>query len=131
MQNDSWTEGTGTPATPTTTGITFSTLPSFTGAGDEALGTFSFSGGTSGTAAYTLSLTSGFDADATAGNLVSFRLFADDNAVSYLSDSRSFGTTGFRPLLTVVAVPEPGTLSLLAAGAALLVAARRRRKHQR
>jgi hypothetical protein len=127
MQNDSWTEGTGTPAAPTTTGITFSTLPSFTSAGDEALGTFSFGGGTSGTAAYTLSLTSGFDADATAGNLVSFRLFAADSAVSYLFDSRSFGTTGFRPLLTVVAVPEPGALSLLATGAALLLGARCRR----
>ena len=132
MQNDSWTEGSGTPAAPTTTGITYTSLTgTFIGASDEALGSFSFAGGTSGTAAYSLSLTPGFDADATTGNLVSFRLFADDNAVSYLSDSRSFGTTGFRPLLTVVAVPEPGTLSLLAAGAALLVAARRRRKHQR
>ena len=128
MQNDSWTEGAGTPAAPTTTGITFSTLPSFTGAGDEALGTFSFAGGTSGTAAYTLSLTSGFDADATAGNLVSFRLFAADSAVSYLFDSRSFGTTGFRPLLTIVAVPEPGALSLLATGVAMLLGAKCRRR---
>jgi len=128
MQNDSWTEGAGTPAAPTTTGITFSTLPSFTGAGDEALGTFSFVGGTSGTAAYNLSLTSGFDADATAGNLVSFRLFAADSAVSYLFDSRSFGTTGFRPLLTIVAVPEPGALSLLATGVAMLLGAKCRRR---
>jgi len=127
MQNDSWTEGTGTPAAPTITGITFSTLPSFTSAGDEALGTFSFAGGTSGTAAYNLALTSGFDADATAGSLVSFRLFAADSAVSYLSDSRSFGTSGFRPLLTVVVVPEPGVLSLLATGAALVLGARCRR----
>jgi len=46
MQNDSWTEGTGTPAAPTTTGITYSSLPSYTGAGDESLGTFSFNGDT-------------------------------------------------------------------------------------
>ena len=118
MQNDSWTEGTGTPAAPTTTGITFSSLPSFTSAGDESLGTFSFAGGTSGTATYTLSLTPGFLADASAGNLVSFRLFAADSAVSYLFDSRSFGTASARPLLTVVAVPEPGALPLLAVGAA-------------
>jgi hypothetical protein len=128
MQNDSWTEGSGTPAAPTTTGITYNSLTgTFIGAGDEALGTFSFAGGTSGTAAYNLSLTSGFDADATAGNLVSFRLFAADTAVSYLFDSRSFGTTGFRPLLTVVAVPEPGSLALLATGAAFLLGARCRR----
>lgn len=118
MQNDSWAEGSGTPISPTTTGITFSTLPSFTSAGDEALGLFSFAGGTSGTAAYNLNLTSGFDADATAGSLVSLRLFAADSAVSYLFDSRSFGTTSVRPLLTVVAVPEPGSLAL---GLAVLV----------
>jgi len=128
MQNDSWTEGSGTPAAQTTTGITYTSLTgTIIGGGDEALGTFSFAGGTSGTAPYTLSLTSGFDADATAGNLVSFRLFAADSAVSYLFDSRSFGTTAFRPLLTVVAVPEPGSLALLATGAALLLGARCRR----
>jgi len=131
MQNDSWTEGAGTPAAPTTTGITYSSLPSYTGAGDESIGTFSFNGATSGSTAYTLSLTSGFLADASAGDLVSFRLFAADSLVSYLFDSRSFGTTSARPLLTVVAVPEPAALPLLAVGAALLFGAKRcRRKHQ-
>ena len=128
MHNDAWTEGTGTPATPTTVGITFSTLPSFTGAGDETLGTFSFGGGTSSTAVYSLILTPGFDSDATAGGLVSFRLFAADSAISYLFDSRTFGIASARPLLSVVAVPEPGSLSLLVAGAALLIGARCRRK---
>lgn len=132
LQNDSWTEGTGNPNTPTAIGITYSSLPSFTSAGDESLGTFSFAGGTSGAATYTLSLTPGFLTDASAGNLVGFRLFAADNAVSYLFDSRSFGTTSARPLLTVVAVPEPAAVPLLAVGAALLVGAKRcRRKHQK
>jgi hypothetical protein len=120
MQNDSWSESAGTPATPATTGITFSTLSSFTGAGDESLGTFSFGGATSGSAAYSLSLTPGFFADAEAGNLVSLRLFAADTTVSYLFDSRNFGTASARPLLSVVAVPEPGVLSLLGLGTVLL-----------
>jgi hypothetical protein len=128
MQNDSWVEGTGTPSAPTTTGITFSSLPSFLSAGDESLGTFSFAGGTSGSSAYTLSLTSGFQADAAAGNLVSLRLFAADSTLSYLSDSRSFGTAGARPVLSIVVVPEPTALSLLAVGAPLLLAARRWRR---
>jgi len=129
MQNNSWTEGTGTPTTPTTTGITFSSLPSFTSPSDESLGTFSFAGGTSGTATYTLGLTPDFLADASAGNVVSFRLFAADSMVSYLFNSRSFGTTAARPLLTIVAVPEPGALSLLVASAVFLCGARCR--HQK
>jgi hypothetical protein len=110
---------------PTTTGITFSTLPSFLSAGDESLGTFSFPGGTNGVATYLLPLVAGFDADATAGNLVSFHLFAADSSVSYLFDSRSFNTASARPLLTVVAVPEPTTLAVLVLGAPLLIATRR------
>jgi hypothetical protein len=131
MQNDSWTEGTGTPAAPTTTGITYSSLPSYTSAGDESLGTFSFNGATSGSAAYTLGLTPGFSADVEAGSLVSLRMFAADTTVSYLLDSRNFGTASARPILTVVAVPEPAALALVAVGAALLFGAKRcRRKHQ-
>ena len=126
MQNDSWIEGSGTPASPTTTGITYSTLPSFISVGDEALGTFSFNGATNGTAAYTLNLTPGFSADAEAGNLVSLHLFAADSAVSYLFDSRNFGTASARPVLSIVAVPEPGALSLVATGGALVIGGSRR-----
>ena len=128
MQNDSWTEGAGTPSAPTTAGITVSSLPSFASAGDESLGSFSFNGAISGAATYALSLTPGFSADALAGNVVSFRLFAADNAVSYLFDSRNFGTASARPLLSIVAVPEPTVLSLLAVGAALVFGARQHRR---
>jgi hypothetical protein len=126
MQNNSWIEGTGTPAVPTTTGITFSSLPSFLGAGDESLGTFSFGGATNGTAAYSLALTSGFSADVLGGGVASFHLFADDTSVSYIFNSRSFGTTSARPLLTIVAVPEPAAISLLAFGVVLLAGKCRR-----
>ena len=37
MQNDSWTEGAGTPSAPATTGVTFATLPSFLSLADENL----------------------------------------------------------------------------------------------
>jgi len=112
MQNDGWTEGTGTPAAPTTTGITFSALSNFVSGADETLGTFSFNGATSGNFTYSLNLTPLFSADVLSGNNLSLRMFAADNSVSYLSDSRSFGTVSARPLLTITAVPEPGTLSL-------------------
>ena len=112
LQNDSWTEGTGTPQSPTTIGITFSTLNSFLSAGDEALGTFSFNGATSGNTTNTLGLTSSFLADLLAGNEVSLRLSAADSTVSYLFDSRSFSTSSSRPLLTITAIPESGALAV-------------------
>jgi hypothetical protein len=126
MQNDSWVEGAGTPAAPGSTGVTFATLPSFLSAGDEALGTFSFGGGTSGANAYALSLTSGFSADVAAGGLVSLRLSAAGSTIGYVFNSRSFGTTAARPALSITAVPEPA-----ASIALVLLLRRRRRQHGR
>jgi len=114
---------------PGSSGITYSTLSSFTGPNDENLGTFSFVGGTNGTGTYSLTLDSSFLADVTDGNIVSFLLSPEDSSVSYLFDSRSFGTTSARPVLTVIAVPEPGTLSLV--GAATLLFLARRCYHQK
>jgi len=118
MQNDSWTEGTGTPASPSLSGISFSTLNSFLSAGDEALGNFNFNGATSGNVSYTLGLTPSFVADILSGNNVGLRIFAADSVVSGLFDSKSFGTTSARPVLTVSVsvVPEPGSLALGLAG---------------
>ncbi len=124
MQNDSWTEGTGTPGAPTTTGITFSTLNGFLGGADEMLGTFSFNGGTSGSSTYSVNLTPLFSGDILSGSALSLRLFAADNGISYVSDSRNFGTAPARPLLTITAVPEPGTIVVALLGATLLVSRR-------
>jgi hypothetical protein len=126
MQNDSWVEGTGKPTTPTTTGITFAGLPSFISGSDESLGTFSFAGGTSGIATYNLGLTPGFLAVASAGNPTSLRLVAADSTVSYLCNSTNNATAAVRPLLAIVAVPEPQAFSLLAVGAIFLCRVRRR-----
>ena len=121
MQNDSWTEGTGTASTPGASGITFANLQStFLSAGDEPLGTFGFNGATSGTFNYSLGLTPGFTSDVLAGDNLSLRLFAADSSVSGAFSSRSFGTVTNRPLLTIVAVPEPGTTALGGLGLALL-----------
>jgi hypothetical protein len=128
MQNNTWVEGTGTPAAPTTVGITFATLNSFIGAGDEDLGTFAYSGATSGSNSYTLNLTSGFTTNLLAGGPLSFRFLAADSSVSYLFDSRSAGTTANRPVLTVTAVPEPSSIALGVLGVSLLVGWKLRRQ---
>jgi hypothetical protein len=128
MQNDGWVEGTGNPNTPGATGITFSTLSSFLSSADEGLGNFSFNGATSGSFTYSLGLTPSFSADVLSGNMVSLRMFAADNSVSYVSDSRSFSTASARPILTISAVPEPGPLLLGLLGLSLFVGQRQLRR---
>lgn len=117
MQNDSWQEGTGTPSSPGATGVTFSSLQStFISPNDENLGGFTFNGATSGAGIYALGLSPGFLNDIVLGNDVTLRLFAADSAVSGVFSSRNFGTVANRPLLTVVAVPEPATIALISLG---------------
>jgi len=128
MQNNGWTEGTGTPMAPATNGITFSTLSNYVGAGDSSLGTFSFNGATNGTTSYTLNLNSALSEEILNGGTASLRLYAADTAVSFLFDSRSFNTAADRPLLIITAVPEPSVLALSALGVCFLSARRLRRR---
>ena len=131
MQNDSWQEGSGTPSSPGTTGITFNSLQTvFMGPGDQGLGLFSFDGRTSGASVHDLTLSSGLTGDILSGGLASLRLYAADNTMSGVFNARSFGTVGNRPVLTVVAVPEPSTIALAALGLGVVAArfvARRKR----
>jgi hypothetical protein len=117
MSNDDWLEGDGTPSAPSDAGITFiRLLDGGIEASDEDLGTFSFPGATSGDFTYHLGLTTGLTADLRAGGPVSLRLFAADSQMSGLFYSGNNSTIANRPELTVVAVPEPGLLTLLGLG---------------
>ena len=126
MQNDSWIEGTGGPSAPSTTGITFATLPGFLSPADEFLGNFIYNGATSGQIVCQPIFTPGFAGDVGLGSLVSFRLAASTSTTAWVFNSRSFGTVASRPVLSITAVPAPGpTIALTAVGA--LLGARRRR----
>lgn len=117
MRNDSWVEGTGQPATPGTTGITYNTLQTTISLSDDNVGTFSFDGGTSGSYRFDLIADApGMNEDIRSGGPVSFRVFPGDSTVSGIFDSRTFATAANRPVLTVQAVPEPSTLGLIALG---------------
>lgn len=127
LQNNSWVEGTGTGGIPTTDGISFNSLLNtlVNNGTDQALGSFSFGGGSSGQNTYSLGLASGLTAKLLAGDNLSLRLFAADDAVSYLFSSRSTGSAG--PQLNITVVPEPSTLALGLAGLAGLWVWRRAR----
>jgi hypothetical protein len=128
MQSDSWVAGGGTPAAPGTNGVTYNTLSSYLSAGTETLGTYSYTAATSGSNTWNLGLTSGFAADATAGNMVSLLALPVDSGVSFGVNSEDFGTVGNRPLLsvTVTPVPEPGTGGFAACLALAVLGIRRR-----
>jgi len=118
MQNSTWQEGTGNASTPASNGITYNTLQNtFVSAADQPLGTFTFPGGTSGLNLYALDVPPQFSNDITAGANVSLRLFAADNAVSYLFSSRA--NTANQPELIITAIPEPSCLLLLGSGLGL------------
>lgn len=124
--NDSWVEGTGTPNVPTVDGVTYASLPSFEGGSDLNVGTFGYNGATSGAFVYTLLLPPGFASDVMAGNIVSLRLAAADSNMAGIFSSVNFGTASARPMLTVTAIPEPGTFALLCLPLALALIAYRK-----
>lgn len=140
LANDNWGEGTGTPAAPfipsnpPVDGVTFASLGLLTSAADRSLGIFTYSpvGNTNPPdvppATYTLSLDANFLADIVAENHVSFRVHAADAGVSYLFNSRSFGTAINRPMLIINAVPEPGT-GVVATTLGIILYSTRRRRH--
>lgn len=131
MANDSWAEGTGTPMSDPNPqdGITFGSLPPFLGASDEALGTFSFNGATSGTNIWSLALTPSFLADVTVGNLVSLLIVPADSTMSYTFNSVNNLNSARWPVLTVTTVPEPTAGGLLATPGCMLLM--RRWRHAR
>jgi len=135
MGNNSWTEGTGTPASPGNTGITYSQDTSLLNSNvDEALGTFNYGGATSGRMNLPLGLTPGFISEISTGSLVSLYMTATPGStVGFTINSENFGTASARPsiIITAVAVPEPSTVVLLRVSCGVLaVLGRHRGKKQ-
>jgi hypothetical protein len=134
LTNDSWVEGSGTPGSNQTAGLTFNNLSTYLGGSDQALGTFLFGGGTSGTSTFTLTLASGLIGDIINGAKATFQLKASAGSqVSSLFNSRDFTGLGasspsVRPSLsiTAVAAPEPGRTALVVVAGIALGLKRRR-----
>jgi hypothetical protein len=131
MANNGWTEGTGTPASPASTGVNYSQESSLLNSNmDEALGSFNYGGATSGRMNLSLGLTPGFTSEISTGNLVSLYMTATPGStIGFTFNSENFGTASARPslILTAIAVPEPLAVVLLGASCMVLATAGRRR----
>lgn len=125
MANDSWVEGTGSPTTPTTDGVTWNDMPSLMPVGSTvSLGTFG-NAGLNTQQGFALPLSDAtFVSDLMSGGNASFHLTAANPSIGFTFESRSFGTVSARPILEITAVPEPGVTALLALGGVAVVAGR-------
>jgi hypothetical protein len=137
MQNNSWTEGTGTPGSPevpggSSTDVTYNNLLSTyeTPGTDELLGSYTYTPpGNNVALTWNLgagSSDSGFIDDIESSTPVSLLFSPTSSTMAYLFNSRSY-TSGNNPTMTVTAVPEPATGILLLAGLGGFAFFRRRR----
>jgi len=130
LANDSWVEGTaggnGSPGYPNNSAVSFDSIPGLLAPGYDSLGTYAYTPpGNNLYQNYSLQLDAGLVSDATAGGNVSLYFYAADNQVSYLFNARSYASNHPELTFTVMAVPEPSTLAMVACGFAGLVAVRR------
>ena len=115
---DNWTEGTGggngSPGYPTTSAVSFNSIPTLFSAGSASLGTFAYSPpGDNVYVNYTLPLSASLTADAVAGGDLSPYFYAADDQVSYLFNARSFSSNHPELSLTAAPIPEPASALLL------------------
>lgn len=123
IANTSWTEGTGVPLTPTTTGITYNDELSLLNSGaDFSLGTFT-NAGVDFTNSFPFALPAAFTSSLKAGGEVGLYLTATEPGTGFTFNSRSFGTVSARPYLEISAVPRPGIVAVSLSGANVVLAA--------
>ena len=130
LANNSWVEGTGGgmggPGYPGNSSVSFNSIPSLLSAGYDSLGTFQYTPpGNNVYANYQLPLDGNLVSGAAAGGDLSLYFFAADNQVSYLFNSKEFGSGHPELTISAAAVPEPATLTLATSALACLLISRR------
>lgn len=128
ISNNNWVEGNGggmgTAGFPGNNLVSFNSIPTLLSGTVDSLGTFTYTPpGNANYLSYSLPLNSDLLTDAAAGGALSLYFYAADNQVSYLFNSKEFGSNHPELMLTVTQTPEPATIGLLGLGG--LLAARR------
>ena len=119
IANDSWTEGTGSPLTPGTTGVVYTNETTLLNAGtDVSLGTYT-NLQTDTQQSFSLALANDFISDMQAGGEVGLFMTSADPNIGFTFSSRSFTPASGRPFLIVSAVPRPRIASATVSGADL------------
>jgi hypothetical protein len=112
---DSWVEGNGNGNGAANGAVSFNSISTLFSAGSDSLGTFSYTPpGNNVYASYSLPLDANLVSDAAAGGAVSLYFYAADNQISYLFNSKEFASNHPELSITVVPVPEPRAIALLA-----------------
>jgi hypothetical protein len=105
LADNSWAEGTGRPNMPTADGVTYASLPTLLSQAYIPLSTNTYvPPGDNIAVNWPLPLNTNIVSEIITGGMVSFRLYAADNQVSYLFNSRNFGN-GNQPIINVTAAP--------------------------
>jgi hypothetical protein len=105
LSDTNWVEGTGTPSLPTMDGVTYASLPDLLSGAHEILCTNTYvPPGTNVPVTYTLPLDTNLLAAVASGGSISLLLYAGDNQIGYLFNSREYGR-GNEPLIEVTANP--------------------------
>jgi hypothetical protein len=107
IASDGWIEGTGTPKTPTSDGVTWQDLPAILNSNlDESLAVFTNSGA-DGQITFSLALTGRFIDALRQGEELCLYLTARSPQVGFTFNSRNFGNTNAQPMLAVRAAANP------------------------
>jgi len=115
--NDNWTEGSGMPMSPGSTGIVYNNEATLLNpAVDCGLGVFT-NAGVDGVLSFPLALTRSFVGDLDLGGEVGLYLTATDPQTGFTFNSRSFTTASARPTLQISALPVPVLTGIQVAGA--------------
>jgi hypothetical protein len=105
ITNDIWAEGTGTPALPTSDGVTWDSLPGLLSGPCEVLCTNTYSPpGIDVPVTYPLPLDTNLVSAIVSGGDASLLFYAADNQIGYLFNSHEYGR-GNDPLVNVTAMP--------------------------